>query len=73
MACCRFPTAIRYGTIGRPSPATRGATLGIDRPGVYPLLLNLNGKPAYGGAARLDDSRTLLPVLGLPDGSADTP
>ncbi|RDB48389.1 glycoprotein, partial [Tsukamurella tyrosinosolvens] len=57
----------------RPSPATRGATLGIDRPGVYPLLLNLNGKPAYGGAARLDDSRTLLPVLGLPDGSADTP
>ncbi|MCA0154598.1 glycoprotein [Tsukamurella sp. M9C] len=57
----------------RPSPTTRGATLGIDRPGVYPLLLNLNGKPAYGGAARLDDSRTLLPVLGLPDGSADTP
>ncbi|MGZ8177725.1 DUF6049 family protein [Williamsia sp. SKLECPSW1] len=44
--------------------------LGIDRPGVYPLLLNLNGTPDYGSAARLDDTRTLLPVLAVPaDGS----
>ncbi|WP_139061890.1 glycoprotein [Tsukamurella pulmonis] len=55
----------------RATPTTRGPTLGIDRPGVYPLLLNLNGKPAYGGTARLDDSRTLLPVLGLPEGGMD--
>ncbi|BDD84866.1 hypothetical protein TPB0596_46290 [Tsukamurella pulmonis] len=55
----------------RATPTTRGPTLGIDRPGVYPLLLNLNGKPAYGGTARLDDSRTLLPVLGLPEGGSD--
>ncbi|ADG80793.1 Glycoprotein OS=Tsukamurella paurometabola (strain ATCC 8368 / DSM / CCUG 35730 / CIP 100753/ JCM 10117 / KCTC 9821 / NBRC 16120 / NCIMB 702349 / NCTC 13040) OX=521096 GN=Tpau_4225 PE=4 SV=1 [Tsukamurella paurometabola] len=46
---------------------TTGPTLAIDRPGVYPLLVNVNGKPAYGGVARLDDSRTMLPVLALPD------
>ncbi|BDH59847.1 hypothetical protein [Tsukamurella sp. PLM1] len=32
----------------RPTPTSTGPTLGIDRPGVYPILLNLNGKPAYG-------------------------
>ncbi len=41
-------------------------TLGIDRPGVYPLLVNINGTPDYGAPARLDDARFLLPVLGLP-------
>lgn len=40
--------------------------LGIDRPGVYPLLVNVNGTPDYGAPARLDDGRFLLPVLGLP-------
>ena len=40
--------------------------LGIDRPGVYPLLVNVNGTPDYGAAARLDDARFLLPVLGVP-------
>lgn len=40
--------------------------LGIDRPGVYPLLVNVNGTPDYGSAARLDDARFLLPVLGVP-------
>ncbi len=40
--------------------------LGIDRPGVYPLLVNVNGTPDYGEPARLDDGRFLLPVLGLP-------
>ncbi|QLY34040.1 hypothetical protein H0264_01195 [Nocardia huaxiensis] len=38
----------------------------IDSPGVYPLLLNVNGQPAYGTQARLDDARFLLPVLGVP-------
>ncbi|MFD4403787.1 DUF6049 family protein [Nocardia sp. NPDC058499] len=48
-------------------------SLNITEPGVYPLLLNVNGTPDYGGQARLDDARFLLPVLGLPaaaDGSA---
>ncbi|MFG1769862.1 DUF6049 family protein [Nocardia salmonicida] len=47
------------------------ASLGLTEPGVYPLLLNVNGEPAYGTQARLDDARFLLPVLGLP-GTDDT-
>ncbi|MFI1915793.1 DUF6049 family protein [Nocardia sp. NPDC020380] len=42
------------------------SALDITSPGVYPLLLNVNGQPAYGGQARLDDARFLLPVLGIP-------
>lgn len=45
------------------------SSLNIDAPGVYPLLLNVNGQPAYGGQARLDDARFLLPVLGVPGGA----
>ncbi len=41
-------------------------SLDIDTPGVYPLLVNVNGVPEYGGAARLDDARFLLPVLAVP-------
>jgi hypothetical protein len=47
--------------------------LGVDRPGVYPLLVNLNGTPEYGSAARLDDTRTLLPVLAVPADPARAP
>ncbi|UGT40506.1 DUF6049 family protein [Nocardia yamanashiensis] len=42
------------------------SALDITAPGIYPLLLNVNGEPAYGGQARLDDARFLLPVLGVP-------
>ncbi|WP_054815218.1 DUF6049 family protein [Nocardia arizonensis] len=45
---------------------TGAPSLDISGPGVYPLLLNVNGEPAYGTQARLDDARFLLPVLGLP-------
>lgn len=54
---------------GMRTPATDPpvtASLGITDPGVYPLLLNVNGEPAYGNQAHLDDARFLLPVLGLP-------
>ncbi|MGA9374354.1 MAG: hypothetical protein WBV64_04880, partial [Mycobacterium sp.] len=46
----------------------RGAepSLQIDEPGVYPLLVNVNGTPDYGAPTRLDDARFLLPVLGVP-------
>lgn len=47
-------------------------TLGIDHPGVYPLLVNVNGTPDYGEAARLDDARFLLPILGVPPDPTDT-
>ena len=42
------------------------SSLGIDRPGVYPLLINVNGTPDYGAPARLDEDRFLLPVTGAP-------
>ncbi|WP_280477929.1 DUF6049 family protein [Nocardia asiatica] len=54
-------------TLSIPLRSESGATsLRITEPGVYPLLLNVNGEPAYGTQARLDDARFLLPVLGVP-------
>ncbi len=53
-------------TVALPVRSTDQPSLRIDEPGVYPLLVNVNGTPDYGGAARLDDARFLLPVLGLP-------
>ena len=47
-------------------------SLGIDQPGVYPLLVNVNGTPDYGEPARLDDARFLLPVLGVPSDPANS-
>lgn len=43
-----------------------GPNWNIETPGVYPALVNVNGTPDYGAAARLDDARFLLPVLGVP-------
>ncbi|WP_250149847.1 hypothetical protein [Mycolicibacter acidiphilus] len=45
---------------------TNPAGLDIERPGVYPVLVNVNGTPDFGEPARLDDARFLLPVVGLP-------
>ncbi|MGW6694353.1 glycoprotein [Rhodococcus sp. NPDC054953] len=53
-------------TVALPLRSTESASLNIDEPGVYPLLVNVNGTPEYGGTARLDDARFLLPVLGVP-------
>ncbi|WP_051461289.1 DUF6049 family protein [Tomitella biformata] len=55
-----------------PLRATTEASLNITEPGVYPLLVNVNGTPDYGGPARLDDARFLLPVLGLPAARSTT-
>lgn len=49
-----------------PLRSETGASMRIDGPGVYPLMVNVNGTPDYGAAARLDDSRFLLPILGVP-------
>lgn len=46
-------------------------SLGITAPGVYPLLVNVNGTPDYGEPARLDATRFLLPVTGVPPEDAD--
>lgn len=56
----------------RPGESTTKRSLNISEPGVYPLLLNVNGKPDYGSQARLDDARFLLPVLGVPPASRGT-
>lgn len=49
-----------------PLRSAEGSSMRIDTPGVYPFMVNVNGTPDYGAAARLDDSRFLLPVLGVP-------
>ncbi|PRC44957.1 hypothetical protein C6A85_97595, partial [Mycobacterium sp. ITM-2017-0098] len=49
-----------------PLRSEMGASMRIGAPGVYPLMVNVNGTPDYGAAARLDDSRLLLPILGVP-------
>lgn len=49
-----------------PLRSTTGASLGLTEPGVYPVMVNVNGSPAYGQEARLDDASFLLPVSGLP-------
>ena len=53
-------------TLAYPVRGSSEPNLGIDQPGVYPLLINVNGTPDYGAPARLDDARFLLPVLGVP-------
>jgi uncharacterized protein DUF6049 len=52
-------------------------SLHIEEPGVYPVMVNVNGTPDYGEPARLDEARFLLPVLGVPpepaaDSAAET-
>ena len=63
--------------LGFPLRSAELSSLHIDKPGVYPVMVNVNGTPDYGAPARLDDARFLLPVLGVPpepaaDSAADT-
>jgi hypothetical protein len=53
-------------TLSAPVRSLTGPSLAIDQPGVYPLLVNVNGTPDYGAPARLDNARFLLPVMGVP-------
>ncbi|MET0450935.1 MAG: DUF6049 family protein [Mycobacterium sp.] len=55
------PFTLSYPVRSRELPSLR-----IDEPGIYPVLVNVNGTPDYGAPARLDDARFLLPVLGVP-------
>lgn len=59
-------------TLSAPLRSSSQPALNIDRPGVYPLLVNVNGTPDYGEPARLDDARFLLPVTGLPKAETDS-
>lgn len=59
-------------TFSVPIRGTELRSLGIDTPGVYPLLVNVNGTPDYGETARLDEARFLLPVTGVPPDPASS-
>ncbi|WP_410587467.1 DUF6049 family protein [Amycolatopsis sp. lyj-23] len=48
-----------------PLTGTRGDRF-FGRPGVYPLLVNVNGTPEFGGPARLGAVSMLMPVLAAP-------
>ncbi|KFU75569.1 hypothetical protein SAMN04489729_4977 [Amycolatopsis lurida] len=47
-------------------PLGQAAKLQFPRPGVYPLLVNINGTPDFGGPERLAAVTLLMPVLGVP-------
>lgn len=53
-------------SLSYPLRAGNQPSLKVEQPGVYPVLINVNGTPDYGAPARLDDARFLLPVLGVP-------
>ena len=59
-------------TLSAPLRSSDQPALNVDRPGIYPLLVNVNGTPDYGEPARLDDARFLLPVTGLPKTDSDS-
>jgi hypothetical protein len=58
-------------TLSAPVRSPTGPSLGIEAPGAYPLLVNVNGTPEYGEPARLDNARFLLPTVGVPPEHAD--
>ncbi|HXL62377.1 MAG TPA: hypothetical protein VN959_17190, partial [Mycobacterium sp.] len=60
-------------TLAYPLRSAELSSLHIEEPGVYPVMVNVNGTPDYGAPARLDEARFLLPVLGVPpEPAADT-
>ena len=56
-------------TLDLPTTGRRGSSLALIDPGVYPVLVNVNGTPDFGNTARLDTAHFLLPVQGLPAGT----
>jgi hypothetical protein len=49
-----------------PLRAAEEPSLGIEAPGIYPMLTTVDGTPEDGQPARLDEARFLLPVTGVP-------
>jgi hypothetical protein len=58
-------------TLSAPLRSAAKPFLGVEKPGIYPVLVNVNGTPDYGAPARLDNARFLLPVVGVPPDHAD--
>ncbi|SDC80564.1 DUF6049 family protein [Actinokineospora iranica] len=55
-----------------PVNADKGA-LRLDKPGIYPLVVNFNGVPDFGRTERVGALSTLLPVLSAPGGGVIAP
>ena len=53
-------------TVRVPLRANGQPSLGIDVPGVYPMLATVDGTPEDDQPTRLDEARFLLPVTGVP-------
>lgn len=51
--------------ISLPFGSAAGA-MKLSKPGVYPVLMNVNGTPEFGGQTRLAAVNLLVPVLGVP-------
>lgn len=58
-------------TLSAPLRSLAKPSLGVDKPGIFPVLVNVNGTPDYGAPARLDNARFLLPAVGVPPDKAD--
>lgn len=54
-------------------PVSGGDGLEITKPGVYPMLINIDGTPDYGQQARLATDAVLLPVRSVPGSSTPSP
>ena len=59
-------------TLSAPLRSLTKHSLAIGEPGVYPVLVNVNGTPDYGEPARLDNARFLLPLVGVPPDPLDS-
>lgn len=57
-------------TLSAPLRSLTTPSMGVEKPGIYPVLVNANGTPDYGAPARLDNARFLLPVVGVPPDKA---
>ncbi|MFC3450344.1 DUF6049 family protein [Amycolatopsis speibonae] len=63
------PDALEAGqsaTLNLLVPLGQPSKLQFSKPGVYPLLVNVNGTPEFGGPERLAAVSLLMPVLGIP-------
>ena len=66
-----FTISVPMGLGTDPVPAGSGPqpSLRIGEPGVYPMLINVNGIPDDEAESRLDEDRFLMPVAGIPPAS----
>ncbi|HEX4225104.1 MAG TPA: hypothetical protein VHZ97_22250 [Pseudonocardiaceae bacterium] len=54
-------------------PVSGPGGLAVSKPGVYPMLINIDGVPDYGKQARLATDAVLLPVRSVPGNTAPNP